>query len=70
MPSGNLGDRERRADPNNSTTNKETTLLFVGNKGVGKVRSFLVTLCDVWSQCKSIWSELATIYVNVLINLV
>ena len=30
-------DRQRRADPNNSTTNKETTLLFVGNKGVGKV---------------------------------
>ncbi len=31
-------DKQRRSDPNNSTTNHETTLLVVGNKGVGKVR--------------------------------
>ena len=42
-------DRQRRADPNNSTTNKETTLLFVGNKGVGKVGNMLIS-GHSWSQ--------------------
>ena len=45
-------DRERRADPNNSTTNKETTLLFIGTKGVGKV--------SFWSLHITTWSHLVT----------
>jgi ABC-type antimicrobial peptide transport system ATPase subunit len=64
MPADNIWDaaiawdRQRRADPNNATINKESTLLVIGNKGVGKARYACLIMGQIYLNAICVYSPL------------